>query len=163
MQVLRKENTDPAVSDQTEIQSSTFIRLKKGIALLLVPVMLVLACYSFGSWISASVLNYQSGIYTGVNLNQIFFDEFFTILIVVDVLLLLASLFYSDRFQSIMRNSGFVISTILIKLSFSVTGLTNNLLIVGSVLFGLLVLIIFNLFTRKVAPLFAAQTHSQKK
>jgi hypothetical protein len=119
-----------------------------------------LACYSFGSWISTSVLNYQSGIYTSINLNQIFFDEFFTILIVVDVLLLLASLFYSDRFQSIMRNSGFVISTILIKLSFSVTGITNNLLIIGSVLFGLLVLIIFNLYTRKVAPLFAAQTKS---
>jgi hypothetical protein len=160
MQVLRKENNDPAVSDQNEIQSSTFILLKKGIALLLVPVMLALACYSFGSWISTSVLNYQSGIYTSINLNQIFFDEFFTILIVVDVLLLLASLFYSDRFQSIMRNSGFVISTILIKLSFSVTGITNNLLIIGSVLFGLLVLIIFNLFTRKVAPLFAAQTKS---
>jgi hypothetical protein len=122
--------------------------------------MLALACYSFGSWISSTLLHHQSGIPVDMNLNQIFFDEFFTILIVVDVLLLLASLFYSDRFQSIMRNSGFVISTILIKLSFSVTGLTNNLLIVGSVLFGLLVLIIFNLFTRKVAPLFTTQTKS---
>jgi hypothetical protein len=62
-----------------------------------------------------------------------------------------------------MRNSGFVISTILIKLSFSVTGLTNNLLIVGSVVFGLLVLIIFNLFTRKVAPLFPGQRQPMKK
>jgi hypothetical protein len=56
-----------------------------------------------------------------------------------------------------------VISTILIKLSFSVTGLTNNLLIVGSVVFGLLVLIIFNLFTRKVAPLFPGQRQPMKK
>ena len=157
IQVLKKGNTDNESSDLEEKKQTTFITLKKGIAILLVPVMLVLACYSFGNWIIDMLKIYQSGIYSAVNLNQIFFDEFFTILIVVDVLLLLASLFYSDQFQSIMRNSGFVISTILIKLSFSVTGITNNLLIVGSVVFGLCVLIIFNLFSRKIAPLFPKQ------
>jgi hypothetical protein len=34
---------------------------------------------------------------------------------------------------------------------------------VGSVVFGLLVLIIFNLFTRKVAPLFPGQRQPMKK
>jgi hypothetical protein len=163
MQVLRKDDGEQATSEQAEIKSSTFLILKNFIALLLVPVMIALAFYSFGNWASTALQNYQSGIYAAINLNQIFFDEFFTVLIVVDVLLLLASLFYSDQFQSIMRNSGFVISTILIKLSFSVTGLTNNLLIVGSVVFGLLVLIIFNLFTRKVAPLFPGQRQPMKK
>jgi hypothetical protein len=163
MQVLRKDDGEQATSEQAEIKSSTFLVLKNFIALLLVPVMIALALYSFGNWASAALENYQSGIYAAINLNQIFFEEFFTVLIVVDVLLLLTSLFYSDQFQSIMRNSGFVISTILIKLSFSVTGLTNNLLIVGSVVFGLLVLIIFNLFTRKVAPLFPGQRQALKK
>ena len=81
-------------------------------------------------------------------INNIFFDEFFTILIVVDVLILLASFFYSDRFHTIIRNSGFVLSTILIKISFSVSGILNNVLIVGSVLFGLLILYIHQLFER---------------
>lgn len=154
MQVLKKSNAENESSELIEKNESTFITLKKGIALLLVPAMLLLACYSFGSWIHDMLNIYQSGIYSAINLNQIFFDEFFTILIIVDVLILLASLFYSDQFQSIMRNSGFVISTILIKLSFSVTGITSNLLIVGSVVFGLFVLLIFNLFSRKVAPFF---------
>lgn len=154
LQVLKRGNTEDESPDTLEKNQSTFIILKKGIAVLLVPAMLLLACYSFGNWFIDMLKIYQSGIYSSVNLNQIFFDEFFTILIIVDVLLLLASLFYSDQFQSIMRNSGFVISTILIKLSFSVTGITNNLLIVGSVLFGLFVLMIFNLFSRKVAPFF---------
>jgi hypothetical protein len=161
MQVLRKDKAGQSSSDHSEIKSSTFLFLKKGIALILVPVMLALACYSFGSWISSTLLHHQSGIPVDMNLNQIFFDEFFTILIVVDVLLLLASLYYSDQFQSIMRNSGFVISTILIKLSFSISGLTNNLMIIGSVLFGLLVLLIFNVFTRKVSPLFPGQVQQK--
>ena len=158
MQVLQKGAQSDAAKEATEKDESTFLTLKKGIAVLLVPIMLLLACYSFGSWIINLFQNYQSGIYSVINLNQIFFDEFFTILIIVDVMLLLASLFYSDQFQSIMRNSGFVISTILIKLSFSVYGITNNLLIVGSVAFGLCVLLIFNLFSRKVAPFFPKQS-----
>lgn len=157
IQVLRKENQGQISSDQTEIKSSTFLFLKNSIALILVPVMIMLACYSFYSWAGSVFGNLQTGMHLSENINRIFFDEFFTILIVVDVLLLLTSLFYSDQFQSIMRNSGFVISTILIKLSFSVPGITNNLLITGSVLFGLGVLLIYNLFTRKVAPLFPGQ------
>jgi hypothetical protein len=91
-----------------------------------------------------------SGITALSNLNNIFFDEFFTILIVVDVLILLASFFYSDRFHTIIRNSGFVLSTILLKTSFSVSGILNNLLIIGAVLFGLLVLLIHQQFEKAI-------------
>lgn len=164
MQVLRRENPGFEASEQAEVKASTFLFLKDTIALLLVPVMLVLACYSLYSWAATAVLNYDSGIMAAAgDLNEVFFNEFFTILIIVDVLLLLASLFYSDQFQSIIRNSGFVISTILIKLSFSVDGVTNNLLITGSVVFGLLVLLIYNLFSRKVAPLFSGQMQHKDK
>ena len=68
--------------------------------------------------------------------------------IIVDVLLLLASFYYSDHFHTIIRNFGFVLSTILIKLSFSVSGILNNALIIGSVLFGLLILYIHQLYER---------------
>lgn len=160
MLVLRKEHSGQEATDQPEIKSSTFLFLKNSIALLLVPIMLILACYSFYTWSVSMIGNLEGGLHLSENINHIFFDEFFTVLIVIDVLLLLTSLFYSDQFQSIMRNSGFVISTILIKLSFSVPGITNNLLIVGSVLFGLGVLLIFNLFNRKVAPLFPERMKS---
>jgi hypothetical protein len=92
----------------------------------------------------------QSGMETLGKLNNIFFDEFFSVLIIVDVFILLFSFFYSDQFHTIIRNSGFVISTILIKMSFSITGLLNNALIIGSVLFGVLILMIHNLFSEKL-------------
>lgn len=83
-----------------------------------------------------------------MNVNTIFFDEFFTILIVIDVLVLLASFYYSARFHTKIRNSGFGLSAILIKLSFSVTGVVNNILIIGSVVFGLSILYTHQLYKK---------------
>jgi len=134
----------------THLQTSRFVFLKKCIALLLVPVLIGLAAYSFINWALLLFNDQASGITALSNLNNIFFDGFFTILIVVDVLILLASFFYSDRFHTIIRNSGFVLSTILLKTSFSVSGILNNLLIVGAVLFGLLVLLIHQQFEKAI-------------
>ena len=134
----------------THQQTSRFVFLKKCIALLLVPVLIGLAAYSFINWALLLFNDQASGITALSNLNNIFFDEFFTILIVVDVLILLASFFYSDRFHTIIRNSGFVLSTILLKTSFSVSGILNNLLILGAVLFGLLVLLIHQQFEKAI-------------
>jgi len=70
--------------------------------------------------------------------------QFFTILILVDVVLLLLSFFYTDQFHKIIRNSGFVISTILIRLSFGVDGLMNDVTIILAVVFGVLIIAIHN-------------------
>lgn len=126
--------------------TETFINLKKLIATILLPVLVVLAVYSFWNWTAATISNQNNGIVAFKSINKIFFDEFFTILIITDVLLLLSSFFYSDKFHKIIRNSGFVISTILIKISFSTVGIVSNALIIGAVLFGFLMLIIHNKF-----------------
>lgn len=99
-----------------------------------------------------SLENSAKGILEFKKINSVFFDEFFTILIIVDVLLLLASFFYSDEFHKIIRNSGFVISTILIKVSFVSEGLINNALIISAVLFGYLILLIHNLYDKDQNP-----------
>jgi hypothetical protein len=83
-----------------------------------------------------------------MDINEIFFDEFFGILILTDVFLLLISFFYIDRFSLVIRNSGFVISTILIKLSFGTEGILNSALIVVAVLFGVIVLWAQNLYAQ---------------
>ena len=142
---------DSPEQDGDEHKAVRFILIKKSLALVLVPVMLVLSVYSFSNWLGVAMNDQKSGIETLSKLNNIFFDEFFSVLIIVDVLILLFSFFYSDQFHHIIRNSGFVISTILIKISFSVTGVLNNALIMGSVLFGVLILIIHNLFIEKLA------------
>ncbi len=127
-----------------------FINLKKTIAVLLVPILIGLAIYTFVTWANTIIRDDGSGIINFKNINNIFFDEFFTVLIIVDVLLLLSSFFYSDKFHKIIRNSGFVISTILIKISFSTEGILNNTLIIGAVLFGFLILIIHNKYENKI-------------
>lgn len=141
----RSESEEIAIVPE---QLSQYVFLKKCIALLLVPVLIALASYSFVNWALLLLNDQATGLSALSNINNVFFDEFFTVLIVVDVLILLASFFHSDRFHSIIRNSGFVLSTILLKISFSVTGILNNVLIVGAVLFGLLVLLIHQQFEK---------------
>ncbi len=120
------------------------IRRKKILAILLVPVFVGLALYSFGTWIADVTGAMNGGIHSLGDVNLIFFNEFFTILILADVLLLLFSFFHMDQFNAVIRNSGFIISTILIRLSFSTTGLVNDLLVVVAVTFGVLILWINN-------------------
>ena len=124
----------------------TFINRKKIIALVLVPILLLLGVFSLGNWIFHTFVIHDQTITSISNLNLIFFNEFFTILILTDVLLLLFSLFHQNDFYKVIRNSGFIVSTILIRLSFSSTGLLNNVLILVGVLFGVIILVIHNQF-----------------
>jgi hypothetical protein len=146
--ILRRDYSLGEAKDTGIQVRRQFILLKKVIALLLVPILLILALFSFAGWFKLGMQNGFADANLLAYMNNIFFDEFFTILIIVDVLILLASFYYSDRFHTIIRNSGFVLSTILIKVSFSVSGILNNILILGSVLFGLMILFIHQLFEK---------------
>ena len=143
-----RKSDDQITENQFQQKRSmqAFINLKKMIAILLVPILIILALYTFVVWLGAAISYSAIETESFKSINNIFFDEFFTILIIVDVLLLLASFFYSDKFHKIIRNSGFVISTILIKISFSTQGLVNNALIIGAVFFGFMILLIHNKF-----------------
>jgi len=127
---------------------SKFISLKKTIATCLVPVFLVLSVFSLGHWLYESFFSFSKIVTEIKDINKIFFDDFFTILILVDVLLLLFSFLHSDKFNIVIRNSGFIISTILIKLSFSTEGIMNIVLILTAVVFGVILLKIHNLFEK---------------
>ena len=119
-----------------------FIDSKKIISIVLIPVMIVLFCLGIYNWYSIGMdSNFASSFYY---VNEVFYNTFFSILIIADVFILLLSFLYTERYSQIMRNTGFIICTILIRLSFSSTGLTNLLLIISSVLFGLLILKIYS-------------------
>jgi NADH:ubiquinone oxidoreductase subunit 6 (subunit J) len=130
---------------------SNFINAKKWIAISLVPVLLVIAIYSFLNWSIGVFQPIENNAISFKNINNIFFEQFFNILIIADVILLLFSFFHTDEFHKVIRNSGFIISTILIRMSFSVTGIMNNTLIVSAVLFGLSIIFIHNKFEKKLA------------
>lgn len=142
------------VADYSKNNSSTitkFIIAKKRIATVLVPVLLFIALYSFIDWGIGLFQPAEATHISFKNINNIFFEQFFNILIIADVILLLFSFFHTDEFHKVIRNSGFIISTILIRISFSVTGIMNTALIVFAVLFGLLILFIHNQFEKKLA------------
>ena len=119
-----------------------FVKRKKTIALLLLPVLMFLAFSSLFRWIYIELINIDQVFFSIQDVNELFFNEFFTVLIMADVLLLLISLYKTDKFHEIFRNSGFIISTILIRLSFTADGLMNNILIVSSVVYGFLMLLL---------------------
>jgi len=130
---------------------SKFINAKKWIAISLVPVLLLIAIYSFTNWSIGIFQPLKTSAISFKNINNIFFEQFFNILIIADVILLLFSFFHTDEFHKVIRNSGFIISTILIRISFSVSGIINNILIVSAIIFGLSILFIHNKFEKKLA------------
>ena len=129
-----------------------FIRSKKIIAVFLVPIFFTMALVTLVNW--TSDITFSSHQFPSFEkINNLFFEEFFTVLILVDVVLLLISFFYTDKFHKIIRNSGFVVSTILIRMSFGVSGLISTILIVVAVLFGLSIIIIHNKYEKNALPL----------
>jgi hypothetical protein len=148
--IHRRKLNEKNLSDQLGMaQINRFIHIKKGIALMLVPMLVVVSVYSFYHWLMDVLYPGNPGALNFKNINNIFFEQFFAILIITDVFLLLFSFFHTDKFHRVIRNSGFIISTILLRISFSVDGIINNLLIITAVLFGLLVIIIHNQYERQ--------------
>ena len=124
-----------------------FVKKKRLIAVILVPLFLFMALDTLLKW--SNGMSITTNEFPSLeSINNLFFDQFFTVLILVDVVLLLISFFYTDQFHKIIRNSGFIISTILIRMSFGVSGLTNTILILVAVLFGLAILSIHNKYEK---------------
>lgn len=125
---------------------NSFIDSKKIISIGLVPVMVILFIYSFYQLNLSEINSYYISSFYFVN--EVFYSTFFSILIIADVFILLISFMHTERYSQIMRNTGFIICTILIRLSFSSSGITNLLLIISSVTFGLLILKIYSLMNK---------------
>ncbi|MFN2260855.1 MAG: hypothetical protein ABR595_02165 [Psychroflexus sp.] len=125
-------------------KTKSHIKVKNIFATILVPVIVLLALFSFGNWFYETINSSDYSSTSIKTVNTIFFDDFFTVLILIDVLLLLFSFLQTEEFSRVIRNSGFVISTILIKLSFSADNIINTVLIVVAVSFGVLILFIYN-------------------
>src|SRR6056300_838212 len=119
-----------------------FVKAKHYLSLGLFVVFLILGVQSFIEWVVPTFQHIDSANMIAVN--DIFFEQFYNFLIISDVLILLFSLFYTDNFPVIIRNSSFVISTVLLKLSFTGEGLLSQALIILGVGFGVLMLAIHN-------------------
>ena len=84
---LRKEkNPVKPVSDNIK----RFISTKKGVSIILLPLLIVMAIYTVSNWIYELYLLNENLISGGfLDINSIFYNEFFIILILADVFILL--------------------------------------------------------------------------
>ena len=118
-----------------------FISYKKTLSIILVPILLILCISNLFDWTYSVFINNE----IVENINAVFFIDFFTVLILVDVFVLLISFQYTDKYHQIIRNTGFIISTILLRLSFSVSGISSILILIIGIIFGLIILRIYRL------------------
>jgi len=116
---------------------AVFIEAKRLVANFMLIVFLITAAYSFFSWI-ASV---QDG--GGSVSRVIFFLDFFTFLILADILILLISYWFYTDFGNLARNTGFVLSTVIIRVAISSEGVSAMVLFTLSGLLGIAILRMF--------------------
>lgn len=123
-----------------------FIYVKKILAILLLLLFVILFFNSFDKLDDFYPLTMDNIISVIKEMTNQFFTTFFTVLIVIEVLLLLFMYDLDENFNRVIRNSGFIISTILLKLSFRVEDKANIIFILIAVAFGVIILGINKLY-----------------
>jgi hypothetical protein len=83
----KKQFPEPKLNTLQKVAITRFIATKKIIASFLVPIFLILAIYSLTSWVLNVISPDMNDVNSFVNINNIFFEHFFTVLIFADVLL----------------------------------------------------------------------------
>ena len=122
---------------------AVFVEAKRLVANFMLVVFLLTAAYSFFTWISSV----QDG--GGSVSRVIFFLDFFTFLILADILILLVSYWFYTDFGNLARNTGFVLSTVIIRVAISSEGVSAMVLFTLS---GLLGIAILRMFEQDSAP-----------
>jgi hypothetical protein len=119
------------------VELTNFINIKKLVSLSMILILLLLSISSLYVWGAAMVealklnQNYP-------NPNTVFYADFFSIMIFVDVLLLIISFIYHFSFFTIFRNASFIITTILIRISLTLEKPMNYIVILIGFLFSIM-------------------------
>jgi hypothetical protein len=137
------------VPDSGEFQDvETFVKLKRSITLLLAGLLIVLAAVTLISYLVTAASSLRAGNPIPLNENIVFYRDMFTVMVFADVAILLASLVYSHRFELVFRNAGFVISTILIRLSLSIPRPADLAFIGAAFFFSIMILVGYGLYLK---------------
>ncbi|MFW5760403.1 MAG: hypothetical protein ACOCXH_05435 [Cyclobacteriaceae bacterium] len=114
------------------------IDTEKAIGSLLLLIFVILSIYSLYSW---TIIHFH--LEGNVELGHVFYKDFFGIMVFFDVLLLLISFIFYQGFVEIFRNAGFVLTVIIIRISFFAPQLYNVILLVSAVFTGMITLWLF--------------------
>ena len=132
--ISTKSDDDEILSDDV----TTFITTKMAVANVMLIVFIAIADSLLISWIGAV----QDG---GGSVDRaIFFLDFFTFLILADILILLISYWFYTDFGNLARNTGFVLSTVIIRVAISSEGVSSMILFTLSGVLGIAILRMFS-------------------
>ena len=117
-----KRDTSSISNDSEELEK--FISQKKQLAVLLLVVYVLTAIYSLSTW--------SYGVFEGDGSTNrtIFFLDFFTVLIMADILILLVSYQYITEFAYLARNTGFILSTVILRVAIASPGMSGAILFI---------------------------------
>jgi chromate transport protein ChrA len=73
------------------------------------------------------------------DVNAVFYEDFFGLLVLVDVLVLVVSLGFTHDHDQVFRNAGYVASTVLVRLSFQTDRFQSLLVLLFALAFALAV------------------------
>jgi hypothetical protein len=139
-----KRETNSMANDNDGLER--FISQKRQLAILLLVLYLLTAMYSLSTW----TYNVFEG--DGSTNRTIFFLDFFTVLIMADILILLVSYQYITDFSHLARNTGFILSTVILRVAIASPGMSGAILFILAGCLGSAVLHSGLLSTQKERP-----------
>ena len=142
-----QRETGLMTGDSEELEK--FILQKKQLAILLLSVYILTAIYSLSTW----TYNVFDG--DGSTNRTIFFLDFFTVLIMADILILLVSYHYITEFAHLARNTGFILSTVILRVAIASPGMSGAILFILAGCLGSAVLLSGFVFSKKEQQKFA--------
>ena len=123
---------------------TNFINIKKLVSVSMIFILLLLSISSFFVW-GTEMLEALKSKQNYPNPNTVFYADFFSIMIFIDVLLLIISFIYHFSFFTIFRNASFIITTILIRMSLTIEKPMNYIIILIGFLFSIISFYLYSL------------------
>jgi hypothetical protein len=127
---------------------NNFINIKKLVSLSMILILFLLSISSFFIW-GKEMLRALELKQNYPDPNTVFYTDFFSIMIFVDVLLLIISFIYHFSFFTIFRNASFIITTILIRMSLTIEKPMNYIIILIGFLFSIISFYLYSLRNTK--------------
>ena len=138
----RRSSDVSEISTVDDSELDSFVHSKRIISLMLFIAFIGMAAYSFTTW-TLAVIDGKGGVD-----REIFFSDFFTILILADILILLLSYRFTVDFANLARNTGFILSTVILRVAISAPGISAVILFALSGILGLEILRISSEFVQ---------------
>ena len=123
---FRSQTVASVDHSQYDDSVEVFVMQKKYLACGLAVVYVLVALYSLTSW-SMGVLDGETSLS-----RTVFFSDFFTWLIVSDIIILLFSYKHIIDFPQLARNTGFILSTVVIRVGIGTPSFTGAVLFILS-------------------------------